>query len=53
MRIDISGGYHQAQQVLLGANHDAAEGFGRLTDRLAGLGGMAGDDSWAGDWARS
>jgi len=53
MRIDISCGYQQAQHVLLRANHDAAEGFGRLTDRLAGLGGMAGDDSWAGDWARS
>jgi hypothetical protein len=51
--IDISGGYRQAQEVLLGANHDAAEGFGRLTDRLAGLGGMAGDDSWAADWART
>src|SRR5688572_2845131 len=53
MRIDISCGYQHAQHVLLRANHDAAEGFGRLTDRLAGLGGMAGDDSWAGDWARS
>ena len=51
--IDISGGYRHAQEVLLGTNHDAAEGFGRLTNRLAGLGGMAGDDSWAGDWARS
>jgi hypothetical protein len=51
--IDISGGYQQAQEVLLGANHDAAEGFGRLTDRLTGFGGMAGDDSWAADWATS
>jgi uncharacterized protein YukE len=51
--IDISGGYQQAQEVLLGANHDAAEGFGSLTDRLDDFGGMAGDDSWAGDWARS
>jgi hypothetical protein len=51
--IDISGGYRHAQEVLLEANHDAAEGFGRLSNRLAGLGGMAGDDSWAADWATS
>jgi hypothetical protein len=51
--IDISGGYQQAHAVLLRANHDAAEGFGSLTHRLAGFGGMAGDDSWAADWAAS
>jgi hypothetical protein len=51
--IDISGGYQQAHEVLLRANHDAAEGFGSLTHRLVGFGGMAGDDSWAADWAAS
>jgi hypothetical protein len=51
--IEISGEYQQAHAALLRANHDAAAGFGSLTDRLAGFGAMAGDDSWAADWAAS
>ncbi|WP_228941117.1 RNase A-like domain-containing protein [Nocardioides sp. Leaf374] len=52
MRIDVDGaGFLTAEHALATGNRRCAEHLDDLTDALAGLGGMAGDDATSADFA--
>ncbi len=52
MRIDVDGaGFLTAERALATGNRRCAEHLDDLTDALAGLGGMAGDDATSADFA--
>ncbi|MFC4782857.1 RNase A-like domain-containing protein [Nocardioides sp. MAHUQ-72] len=52
MRLEVDGtGYETAAEAFVGGNQLAALWFDRLTGQLAGLGGMAGDDSTSQEFA--